>query len=72
MRKYLVFNGEIVGYLDNERGETVFYDNYRHLSAAYTDGVLKFEVNPTEWDSKAINLIIDYSYLMKNIDETEH
>jgi len=65
MRKYLVFNGEIVGYLDSERGEAVFYDNFRHLSAAYSDGVLKFEVNPNEWNSKAINLIIDYNYAYK-------
>jgi hypothetical protein len=69
MRKYLVFNGEIVGYLDNESGETVFYDNYKHLSAAYTDGVLKFEVNPNEWNSKAINLIIDYNYILKENSE---
>jgi len=71
MRKYLVFNNEIVGFLNTQNNEAMFYNKFNHLNDAYNDGVLKFEINPNEWDSKAINLIIDYSYGIKLTDETE-
>ena len=64
MKKYLVFNNDIVGYID-AKNKATFYDKFSHLNDAYNDGVLMFEVNPNEWDSKAINLIIDYNYAIK-------
>ena len=71
MRKYLVFNNDIVGVLDTLTNEVMFYNKFTHLNDAYNDGVLIFEVNPNEWDSKAINLIIDYNYAIKITNEIE-